>query len=562
VDENQPAGTAVGTLSATDKPTDTLTYQLTDDAGGRFAVDAHSGVVTTTAAFDHEANASFAITATVTDQGGLSTQQTFTITVGDVNEAPTALAIDHQAIDENAPAGTLVGTVAATDPDGDTLTYSLIDDAGGLFAVDPVTGRLTATASLDYEAAHDYSVTARASDGHGLSTDRVIAIAVNDVNEAPTGLALDHAGVDENAPAGTLVGTLSASDPDGNALTFSLVDTADGRFAIDAAGHLTTTGPLDFEAAGSYSVTARADDGHGLSTDRVFTIAVNDVNEAPTARADAAAVDEDATSGNLWTSLLANDSDPDAGNHLSIASVDTTGTQGHVLFDAASQSLRYVADADAFDALPTGTTATDQFSYTVTDGHGLTSTATVTVTVTGIADGIVVDAGNGNDVVNGTGGEDRLSGGNGNDILYGLDGHDFLSGGNGNDSLYGGTGNDVLHGDNGDDWLDGGAGNDVLAGGNGNDTLTGGAGADEFVFGKGGGNDVVVDFDTALDRLFLEDGAQVKSFKVEDVNHDGVKDLSIAFSHGDGSVTLLGVSDFGAVHFSQDPTPPGGASLF
>ena len=57
---------------------------------------------------------------------------------------------------------------------------------------------------------------------------------------------------------------------------------------------------------------------------------------------------------NLWTTLLANDSDPDAGNTLSILSVDTTGTQGHVLFDAGTQSLRYVADADAFDALATG----------------------------------------------------------------------------------------------------------------------------------------------------------------------------------------------------------------
>ena len=148
------------------------------------------------------------------------------------------------------------------------------------------------------------------------------------------------------------------------------------------------------------------------------------------------------------------------------------------------------------------------------------------------------------DTVYGTAGEDWLSGGNGNDIVYGLDGHDSLFGGNGNDSLYGGAGNDLLYG------------------GNGNDSLSGGAGADVFVFGKGGGNDIVVDFDTALDTLFLEDGAQVKSYKVEDVNHDGIKDLSIAFSHGGGSVTLLGVSDFGAVHFGQDPTPLGNASLF
>ncbi len=551
VGENQPAGTTVGTLTAHDRATDTLTYALTDDAGGRFAVDPHTGVVTTTGAFDHEANASFTIIATVTDQGGLSDQQSFTIAVGDVNEAPTGLALDHGSVDENRPAGTPVGTASASDPDGDALTYSLVDDAGGHFAIDAATGAVTTTGALDYEAAHGYSVTVRATDGGGLFVDKSIAIAVNDVNEAPTGLALDHASVDENRPAGTLVGTASASDPDGNALTYSLVDDAGGRFAIDAAtGAITTTGALDYEAAHGYSVTVRATDGGGLFTDLAFAIAVNDVNEAPVAQGDAVAVNEDATSGNLWTSLLSNDSDPD-GNSLSIVSVDTTGTLGHILFDAASQSLRYVADDDSFDALPTGATAPDHFTYTVSDGHGLTATATVNVTVTGIADSVTLNGGNGNDTLSASGGEDFVSGGNGNDILYGLDGHDYLWGGNGNDLIFGGAGNDVLYGENGNDVLNGGDGNDILVGGNGNDTLSGGAGADTFLFAKGGGNDTILDFDTASDRLQLDAGLSVKSWSLSDVNHDGIQDLSIAFSNGGGEVVLLGVSDFGAVHIDQ-----------
>jgi Ca2+-binding RTX toxin-like protein len=547
VDENQAAGTLVGTLSATDKPTDTLTYALTDDAGGRFTVDPHSGVVTTTAAFDHEANASFAITATVTDQGGLSTQQGFTIAVGDVNEAPTGLAIDHAAVDENRPAGTLVGTVSASDPDGNALTYSLADDAGGRFAIDAATGAVTTTGPLDYEAGHGYSVTVRATDTGGLFADKVVAIAVGDVNEAPTGLAIDHAAVDENRPAGTLVGTVSASDPDGNALTYSLADDAGGRFAIDAAtGAVTTTAAFDYEANHGFSVVARATDGGGLFVDKSIAIAVGDVNEAPVAHGDAVAVDEDATSANLWSGLLGNDSDPD-GNGLSIVSVDTTGTLGHVLFDPATQSLRYVADDDSFDALATGATAPDHFSYTVSDGHGLTATATVNVTVTGIADSFAFAGGNGNDTLTGTGGEDTMSGGNGNDILYGADGHDVLYGGNGNDALYGGAGNDRLYGENGDDALYGGAGSDILAGGNGNDTLSGGAGADAFFFGQGGGTDTILDFDTAADRIQLDSGISVKSWTVGDVNHDGIADLTIAFSNGGGQAVLLGVSDFGSV---------------
>ena len=376
----------------------------------------------------------------------------------------------------------------------------------------------------------------------------MLGIAVGDVNEAPTGLAIDHAAVDENRPAGTLVGTVSASDPDGNALTYSLVDDAGGRFAIDGAtGKVTTTGAFDYEANHGFTIVARASDGGGLFVDKALAIAVNDVNEAPAAHGDAVAVNEDATSANLWNTLLGNDSDPD-GDALSILSVDTSGTLGHVVLDTASHSLVYVADDDSFDALPTGATAPDHFSYTVSDGHGLTATATVNVTVTGIADSFTVTGGNGNDILTGGGGEDTMSGGNGNDILYGMDGHDVLYGGNGNDALYGGAGNDRLYGENGDDALYGGAGNDILAGGNGNDTLSGGTGADAFFFSQGGGTDTILDFDTAADRIQLDSGISVKSWTVGDVNHDGIADLTLAFSNGGGQAVLLGVSDFGSVH--------------
>jgi VCBS repeat-containing protein len=532
VDENQAAGTLVGNASASDPDGNTLAYSLVDNAGGRFAIDSATGAITTTQAFDYEASHGYSVTVRASDGGGLFVDKAFAIAIGDVNETPFGLALDHAAVDENQAAGTLVGNASASDPDGNTLAYSLVDDAGGRFAIDAATGAITTTQAFDYEASHGYSVTVRASDGGGLHVDRVFAIAVGDVNEAPTGLALDHAAVDENRPAGTLVGNASASDPDGNTLVYSLTDDAGGRFAIDAAtGAITTTQAFDYETAHGYSVTVRASDGGGLHVDKAFAIAVGDVNEAPSAHGDAVAVNEDATTPNLWATLLGNDSDPDAGNQLSIQSVDTTGTLGHVIFDSATQSLRYVADNDAFDALPTGATAVDHFTYTVTDGHGLTSTATVDVTVTGIADGVSLSGGNGNDTLTGTGGEDRLDGGNGNDILYGMDGHDLLYGGNGTDSLYGG------------------AGNDRLAGGNGDDLLSGGSGNDLFVFGRGGGSDTVLDFDTAHDRIGLEDGIGVRSWTVSDVNHDGHLDLTLAFSNGGGSAVLLGVSDFSAVHF-------------
>jgi uncharacterized protein len=307
---------------------------------------------------------------------------------------------------------------------------------------------------------------------------------------------------------------------------------------------------LDHEAVSAYQIVARATDSGGLTTEHGFTIAVNDVNEAPTAAHDAVAVNEDATSGNLWTTLLANDTDPDSGQTLSISAVDTSNTLGSLIFDPEHQTLRYVADNDAFDALKTGASQVDHFSYTVTDGHGLSSTATVDVKVTGIADGITRTGSIFSDTLNGTGGEDTLSGGLGNDTLYGQGGHDYLNGGLGNDRIYGGDGNDVLFGDLGNDVLDGGAGNDILFGGLGDDRLTGGAGADSFHFGRLEGNDTITDFNVAEDQIILDDGIGLLRSKVSDVDHDGVKDLTLTFTLGT-SVTLLGVSDAKAVKYGK-----------
>jgi predicted extracellular nuclease len=103
-----------------------------------------------------------------------------------------------------------------------------------------------------------------------------------------------------------------------------------------------------------------------------------------------------------------------------------------------------------------------------------------------------INGGNGNDVICGDGGNDTLNGGNGIDLLFGGFGNDTLDGGHDPDTLNGGSGIDSLTGGNGDDILGGGAGNDTLSGNHGVDSLTGGAGADSF--SGGAGADINVDF--------------------------------------------------------------------
>jgi uncharacterized protein len=283
---------------------------------------------------------------------------------------------------------------------------------------------------------------------------------------------------------------------------------------------------------------------------QIATFLIARPNQPPVAVADAVAINEDATTDNLTALLLGNDSDPNPADTIRITAVDDSATLGSLIFDPVTQTLRYVADDPSFDAIAPGASVTDTFTYTITDSRGLTSTATVTVTVTGIADGIIRNGTSAADTLNGTADEDQLFGLLGNDTLNGLAANDQLFGGAGNDRLFGGDGADGLFGGLGNDLLDGGTGNDRLLGEGGTDTLTGGLGADIFVFSNANGRDTITDFDTVIDRILLENGINVQSSTVSDVNRDGRADLTLNFSAGN-SVALLGVSDISLVNIDR-----------
>jgi Ca2+-binding RTX toxin-like protein len=108
----------------------------------------------------------------------------------------------------------------------------------------------------------------------------------------------------------------------------------------------------------------------------------------------------------------------------------------------------------------------------------------------------MINGTNGNDSLQGGGGDDTINGGNGNDSLQGGNSNDVLNGGSDNDYLHGGDGNDVLQGGTGNDDLNGGDGDDFLSGGTGNDVMTGGGGADTYDYHAGDGADIVTTFDS------------------------------------------------------------------
>ncbi|MEH7829149.1 calcium-binding protein [Gemmobacter denitrificans] len=142
----------------------------------------------------------------------------------------------------------------------------------------------------------------------------------------------------------------------------------------------------------------------------------------------------------------------------------------------------------------------------------------------------------GNTVIDGKGGNDRLS-----DLF----GNNTLSGGAGNDTLLGGAGNDQLIGGLGADRMNGGAGDDRMDGGRSNDVLTSGAGADVIVFATGSGRDRVTDFSLRNDTLLLDDalwtGTRSARQVVRDFGRDTGADVVLDFGRK-GAIVLEGVS--------------------
>ena len=376
--ENEDA-TVLGTISATDANVgDTITYSITAGNGaGKFAINATTGSLSTTGGLDYETTPQYVLTIRATDDGGLYGSGTVTVSATDVNEAPVVNDGQYFSISESAVSGTTLSPIAASDVDGDTLTYSITGgNTGTAFSINASTGVLSTEFQLDHETVASYSLTILVSDG-ALWDTTTVAITVSDVNEPP--IAVDATFTEDENGGVSILGTIAASDvDDGATLTYSITaGNGDSLFTINAStGELSTTGDLDFEDDPQHVLTINVSDS-SLSDNATVTVDVNDVNEAPVAVNNAFTIAENAGASSLGT-VAATDVD---GATLTWS---ITAGNGSSLFtiDAANGALSTTGDLDY------ETAAQHVLTITVTDnGTGtLSDTATVTVTVTDVAE--------------------------------------------------------------------------------------------------------------------------------------------------------------------------------
>ena len=294
VAENTAAKQNIGSaVAAGDGDGDLLLYTLGGADADSFGIDRKSGQIMTKAKLDYETKDAYMVTVTATDPSGAADSIVVNISVTDeddnaaiqLNAAPE-FADDSadRSVDENSEAGTAVGDpVAATDPNGDALSYELGGDDAMSFAIDGM-GQITVAegAMLDHEAEQNtYVVTVTASDG--IETASItVNIAVADVKEnnapafASESMTLT---VPENSAGINIGDPVAATDPDeGDELEYSITDES-GNFAIDSAtGQVSVMegAMLDHEAQASYMVVVMASDGEDSASVNV-TISVTNV---------------------------------------------------------------------------------------------------------------------------------------------------------------------------------------------------------------------------------------------------------------------------------------------
>ncbi len=285
--------TLVGDANATDADGDTLTYSISGGAdASRFSINSATGVVSFISAPDFEAptdadgNNLYQLTLRVSDGNGGSQERSVTIRVNNVNEGGTggnqAPYFTNVYQNENVVVNegtTFVGDADAFDADGDTLTYSIVGGVdSALFVINPTTGSVSFVNAPNFESPSDnngdnfFEIRLRVSDGQAFQ-DRDVLVSVDDVaegsNQSPrfTNVQIgDFVNVNENT---TFVGDADATDPDGDAFTFSIAGGVDAAlFTINAqTGVVSFINAPDFENPGdsdgdnSYGLIIRVSDG-------------------------------------------------------------------------------------------------------------------------------------------------------------------------------------------------------------------------------------------------------------------------------------------------------------
>ncbi|KAM7399035.1 hypothetical protein PAMP_018329 [Pampus punctatissimus] len=401
--EDQPVGFVVLYVMARDADqgeNGRVIYTIqSGNTGGTFSLNPNTGSLSIFKPLDREEQDIFNLTIIAEDHGipQHSSSQLLCVHVIDVNdEVPWFEESQYKAqISENRPPGTSVLTVSASDLDQGTngkVTYGGISEEG--FSINPVTGVITTTKSLDRELQEYYTVTVYAKDGglppnYSKATVRIRVLDEND-NAPVFGRLYYSIEVPENLEA-VLLFTLRATDQDaGDSGEMNYRITAGdplGDFHLDRqSGALSTSRPLDREKTAGYTLTVIAQDqGHpSLSSTATVEVTVLDINDhspqfqRSTYTAD---VSEDVPMGSLVLEVKA--IDLDYGPNSQIQYFLSHGSQSMFIID---QNTGRIITAAPLDRERVASYTFDVYATDSSPANPRNSTARVTVYIQDVND--------------------------------------------------------------------------------------------------------------------------------------------------------------------------------
>lgn len=323
ISESATIGSTVGTLSATDAEGGAMAFSLVSGVGSE---DNASFVIVgdelrTAVSLNHEAKSSYLIRVQATDSSSLSYEKPFTISVTNVNEAPTNISLSATSITEGNEINAVIGILSAIEADvGDSVSFSVVsgDDKFNISG-----NELRASVIFDRDTETSHSVVVRAADAGGLSLDQSFTISV--LNAGPTSISLSSTSIIESASSPAVVGMLSAVEPGGGSCSFALVSGAgsddNATFALSGNELMLASGvSLDYETKNSYSIRVQALDSDGATVEQSFTISVLNENEMPSSISLSATYIQEGNAVGAVIGLLSA-GDPDVSDSVSFAVV-------------------------------------------------------------------------------------------------------------------------------------------------------------------------------------------------------------------------------------------------